>query len=217
MNVRDVMTTDVVTVPPGESLKDVAQLMVERRISGVPVVDNEGDVLGVVTEGDLIVKERGLRQGRGRPLAWLVDPIEIDLRLKLEARVVGEAMTSPPVTIEPWRQVAAAADLMVTKHVNRLPVVDHGKLIGIVTRADLVRAFARSDAEVAHEIQEDVVGRHLLLEPHAVEVAVTAGEVELSGEVGRRSQADLLPKLAAKVPGVVAVSSQVTWRFDDTR
>jgi CBS domain-containing protein len=217
MNVRDVMTTDVVTVAPGESLKNVAKLMVERRISGVPVVDSEGAVLGVVTEADLLLKERGLRGGRGGPLAWIVDPLEIDTRLKFEARVAGEAMTSPPVTVEPFRRVAAAADLMIAKRVNRLPVVAAGKLVGIVSRADLVRAFARSDAEIAHEIREDVVGHHLLLEPHVVGVEVEAGEVLLSGALGRRSQADLLPKLVSTVPGVVAVRSELTWGLDDTR
>jgi CBS domain-containing protein len=217
MHVRDVMTNDVATVPPGESLKDVARLMVERGISGVPVVGGDGTVLGIVTEADLLIKERGLPQGRSGPLAWLVDPLTIDSRLKFEARVAGEAMTSPPVTIEPSRRVADAADLMIANRVNRLPVVEAGRLVGIVARADLVRAFARSDAEVAADIREDVLEGHLLLERHAVDVEVVAGEVLLGGVLGRRSQADLLPKLVAAVPGVVAVRSELTWRLDDTR
>lgn len=217
VKVGDVMTTEVVTVPPGESLKEVARLMVERRISGVPVVDGEGRVLGVVSEADLLVKERGVRESRGGPLAWLVDPLEVGERLKIEARVAGEAMTSPAVTIEPHRLVASAAERMLEQGVNRLPVVVGDRLVGIVTRADLVRAFARSDAEIVREIREDVVGEHMLLDEHAVGVEVDDGEVLLSGELGRRSQVDLLPRLAAQVPGVIGVESRLTWREDDTR
>lgn len=217
MNVRDVMTTDVVTVEPGASLKEVARLMVGRRISGVPVVDGEGRVLGVLSEGDLLVKERGARRTRGGPLAWLVDPVDVGERIKLDARVAGEAMTSPAVMIAPSRPLSAAADLMLARRVNRLPVLQDGKLVGIVTRADLVRAFARSDAAIAREIREDVLGTHMLLDEHAVDVEVEGGEVHLSGVLGRRTQADLLPALARKVPGVVAVDSRVTWREDDAR
>jgi CBS domain-containing protein len=217
MKVRDVMTTEVATVEPGTSLKEAARLMVERRISGVPVVDGEGRVLGVLSEGDLLVKERGARRARGGPLAWLVDPVDVGDRMKLEARVAGEAMTSPALTITPSRALSAAADVMLAHRINRLPVLQDGKLVGIVTRADLVRAFARSDASIAREIREDVLGTHMLLDEHAVDVEVEDGEVQLSGVLGRRTQAELLPALAGKVPGVVAVASHVTWREDDTQ
>ncbi|HZC29899.1 MAG TPA: CBS domain-containing protein, partial [Gaiellaceae bacterium] len=158
MRVQDVMTKDVAAVLPGTPLKEVAQLLVDRKVSGVPVVDGDGCVLGVVSETDLLVKERGAPRRRGGPLAWLVDPIEIGQRLKLEARVAGEAMSAPAVTISPLRSLAAAAESMLDNRVNRLPVVRDGKLVGIVTRADLVQAFARSDAELVQEIREDVVG-----------------------------------------------------------
>jgi CBS domain-containing protein len=217
MKVEDAMTTDVVSVLPGESLKEVARIMVERRISGVPVVDGDGRLLGVVSEADLIVKELGAWRSVGGPLAWLVDPLEVGERLKLEARVAGEAMTSPAVTIEPHRSVMTAADRMLERGVNRLPVVVADRLVGILTRADLVRAFARADSEIAREIREDVVGEHMMLDEHAVEVDVEAGEVLLSGALGRRSQAELLPRLISRVPGVVGVHSRLTWREDDTR
>lgn len=190
MRVSDVMTSDVAAVPPGESLKDVAKLMLERRISGVPVVDGEGDVLGVLSETDLLVP-------RGH--------------------VAGEAMTSPAVTIAPARPLTVAADLMLERSINRLPVVDAGKLVGILTRADLVRAFARSDAEIAREIREDVLGNYMLLAANAIAVDVENGDVELSGTLGRRTQAELLPKLVRKVAGVLDVRSRLTWGEDDTR
>ncbi|HZC30197.1 MAG TPA: BON domain-containing protein, partial [Gaiellaceae bacterium] len=82
---------------------------------------------------------------------------------------------------------------------------------------DLVQAFTRSDAELVKEIREDVVGRQMLLDEHAVDVEVDAGEVQLAGVLGRRSQAELLPRLTGKVAGVVRVDSKLTWREDDTR
>lgn len=216
MNVEDVMTTDVATVTPSTPLKDVAQILVERDISGVPVVDADGSVLGVVSEADLLAKERAEPPTRGGPLAWLVDPIEIIERRKLGARVAGEVMTSPAVTIPPYRNLATAAGVMLDNRVNRLPVIRDGKLVGIVTRADLVRAFARSDAEVLREIREDVLGRQMLLDDYAVDVAVDAGDVVLSGVMGRRSQVELIPRLVARVAGVVGIENKLSWREDDT-
>src|SRR5919108_5520973 len=138
MNVRDVMSTDVATVEPGTSLKEVAQILVERGISGVPVVNTDGEVLGVVSETDLLAKARAEPPGaRGGPLAWLVDPIDIRARRKLSGRVAGELMSAPPVTIAPNRGLATTAGCMLDNRVNRLPVVLDGKLVGIVTRADL--------------------------------------------------------------------------------
>jgi CBS domain-containing protein len=218
MKIADIMSTEVVTVSPGTSLKDVAQLLIDHKISGVPVVDDAGGVLGVVSETDLIVKERGVPRDHGGPLAWLVDPIDLSERVKLEARIAGQAMTSPAVTIAPRRPISAAAERMLERRINRLPVVsDGGRLVGIVTRADLVRAFTRSDAEVAREIRSEVLGDQMLLDEHAVEVEVAAGEVLLTGEIGRRSQAALLPRLAGRVAGVVRVDSKLTWREDDTK
>ena len=216
MRVDDVMTTDVATVTPGTSLKDVARILVERDISGVPVVDADGDVLGVVSEADLLAKERAEPPTRGGPLAWLVDPIEVIERRKLGARLAGEVMTSPAVTIAPYRNLATAAGIMLDNRVNRLPVVSDGELVGIVTRADLVRAFARSDAEVLQEIRQDVLGRQMLLADYAVDVEVDAGDVVLSGEMGRRSQVELIPRLVARVAGVVGIENKLTWREDDT-
>jgi CBS domain-containing protein len=217
MNVRDVMSTDVATVEPGTSLKEVAQILVERGISGVPVVNTDGEVLGVVSETDLLAKERAEPPGaQGGPLAWLVDPIDIRARRKLSGRVAGELMSAPPVTIAPNRGLATTAGCMLDNRVNRLPVVLDGKLVGIVTRADLVRAFARPDAELVREIREEVLGRKMLLDDYAVDVEVDAGEVVLSGVLGRRSQVELLPRLVARVAGVVGVENKLTWREDDT-
>jgi CBS domain-containing protein len=125
-------------------------------------------------------------------------------------------MTSPATTIGAERHVSEAARLMTEKGIKRLPVVDaDGELVGIVTRSDLVRAFARPDDEIEREIREDVVRRALWIEDKALDLRVERGEVTLSGELERRSDAELLPPFVARVPGVVTVRSDLTWRYDD--
>jgi predicted transcriptional regulator len=202
MNVGELMTREVVAVPPGASLKQAAQLLVDRRISGLPVVDDQNHVLGVLSEADLLQKEA---TGLG---------LDLD-QSRREARLVGEAMSAPPLTIERDRPVSAAAALMIQKGVNRLPVVEQERLVGIVTRADLVRAFVRSDAAIASEIREDVVAGRLRLDARGVQVEVDAGEAKLSGRLENRADAGLLETLVAAVPGVVGVHSKLTWTDDD--
>jgi CBS domain-containing protein len=215
MKIRDVMVREVTTVAPETSLKDVASVLAERGISGLPVVDSGGAVVGVVSEADILVKERAGSGRRGGVLGWLLGTSGVDEAAKLEARTAGEAMTSPAITVEPDRSVAYAAGVMVDRGVNRLPVVDGGELLGIVTRADLVRAFTREDGELAREIREDVVLKQFWIAPETVTVEVRRGEVRISGEVEKKSVAELLASFVERVPGVVAVNSSLTWREDD--
>jgi len=216
MKVEDVMTRDVKTVTPETSLREVARILAEHRVSGIPVVE-DGRVVGVVSEADILVKERGEKPGRGGLLGLLLND-GAQLEAKLQARTAGEAMTSPAVTIGPRRRVAEAAAKMIEEQVNRLPVVDDdGNLVGIVTRADLVRAFVRSDEEIAREIREDVIFRTLWIPPEQVEVEVEKGAVTLRGHVENRSDAELLPSFVQRVPGVVSVDTQLTWEDEDGR
>jgi len=218
MKTKDLMTRDVVTAAPEASLKDVAKTLLERGISGMPVCDHEGRVLGVISEADILHKERGRIERGGGPLAWLIDGTPYTDVAKANARTAREAMTAPAITIGPDRPAAAAARLMVEEGVNRLPVVAHdGKLVGIVTRADLVRAFTCSDEEIAEEIREDVLKRALWVEPDTIEVDVSDGEVALYGELATSSDVAVLEKLVEKVPGVVSMRSNVTHRVDDLR
>jgi CBS domain-containing protein len=218
MNVEDVMTTDVVTVGPDTPLKQVARQLVERRISGLPVVNDEGEVVGVVSEADLLVKEGGVTPRRPGLIAWLLDPSDPKEQLKLEARVARDAMTTPPVTIAPYRSTAAAAQDMLERGINRLPVVRNGRLVGLVTRADLVRAFARSDGQVAEDVRHQVEDFLALEDDFSqIDVTVVEGELTLGGRLRRRSTAEFLPAVLARVPGVVGVRSELTWIEDDSK
>src|SRR5579884_1356748 len=154
MRVDDVMSREVIALPARASLKEAARLLLEHRISGVPIVDDRRRLVGVLSESDLVAKEGG------------EDSSEAS---KLEARLAGEAMTAPAKTIAPWRSVASAAAQMLAEGVNRLPVVDgDGRLVGIVTRADLVRAFARGDDDIAREIREDVIAGSMRLDERRI-------------------------------------------------
>ena len=207
MKVKDVMTREVATVAPSTSLRDAAALLVQRGISGVPVVDG-ARVVGVVSERDLLFKEQQPTE-TPRWLAWALDPMAVADRPKLEAHTVGEAMTSPALTITSSATVNLAAKTMLGGGVSRLPVVDAGELVGIVTRADLVRAFVRSDDEIAREIHDDVVVRTLWLDGNAVKVDVHDGQVTLSGRVSEDVDEALLERFVRRVPGVLDVRSEI--------
>jgi CBS domain-containing protein len=120
------------------------------------------------------------------------------------------------VTVEPFWSIPGAAALMRDYHVKRLPVVRRGRVVGIVSRADIVRAIARTDAEIRQEVR-DLIAFHqgLWSDSLAVDVSIVDGETTLTGEVQRRSMAQTLPELIARIPGVLNVRSELTWRDDD--
>jgi CBS-domain-containing membrane protein len=215
--VRDVMTRAVLSVGPETPIKDVARLLIEHRISGMPVVDDAGRVLGVISEGDLLVKEQQPRATRHRPLARLFgDSAETRQALaKAEALTAGDAMTAPAITIEASSPVGAAASLMIERKVNRLPVTEDGRLAGIVTRADVIRTFARSDEELAEAIRTDVLVRTLWLDPERFEVEVVNGVATIHGQTERRSTAAMVQRMAEALPGIVAVVADIAWTVDD--
>jgi CBS domain-containing protein len=214
MKVRDVMTTEVIAVAPDASLKEVAQQLSRHGISGVPVTDEKRRVVGVVSETEIVRAEVGDGREPG-----LLGRMLLGLRLpKLDGRTAGEAMTSPPINVSPEVDLADAARLMTERRVNRLPVVaGDGTLMGIVTRADLVRAFVRSDEEIERELREDVVLDTLWIDPADLWISVQGGEVRLAGKVDTKADAQLLEHFASRVPGVVSVHSTLRWRIDKPR
>jgi CBS domain-containing protein len=219
MTVRDVMTRSVVSVHRTTPIKEVAQLLIENGISGVPVVDVTGAVIGVVSEADLLIKEQGADAIRHRPLArFRGESAESRAQLvKLGAVTAADAMTAPAITITPARSIHDAAAIMTSRKVNRLPVVDDGKLVGIVSRSDLVRAYVRSDDELAATIRQDVILRILWLDPTLFTVVVEDGRASISGHVERRSTAEMIERAVRMVPGIVDVHASVAWSTDDGR
>jgi CBS domain-containing protein len=215
--IRDAMTRNVITVDRDTPLKDVAQLLIDRRISGVPVVDANRAVLGVVSEADLLIKESGVDGLAPRRFSWLLGEGSQTRtrRAKIAAVTAGEAMTSPAVTAGPELSLPAAAERMTAHRVNRLPVIEDGRLVGIVTRADLVRAFVRSDADIATTIRDEVLRRILWLDPAGFTVDVSDGVVAIRGGVERRSTAIAIEHAIGMVPGVVGVESDLPWSLDD--
>jgi CBS domain-containing protein len=213
--VQDVMTREVVAVRGPTPFKELVRLLNEHRVTAVPVLDDAGrQVVGVVSESDLVLKEVApLREGHTSLFETAEHRGE---RAKAASLTAAELMTAPAVTVGPDEPVATAARRMYDRRVKRLPVVDHGgALVGIVTRADLLKVFLRSDEELRFDVLDHVGGDLLRLTPGAVEVGVSDGVVRLTGRVRRRSQALTLEKVTGAVDGVVAVASRLTWKVDD--
>ena len=217
MKVRDVMTTDVASVAPAMRLKDLARLLLERRISGAPVVDEDGRVVGVVSETDLLAKEVGRPLSRRTPLDWIFGEVpSTSEQRRRDATTVEQAMSTPATTIGADRPLREAATIMVDRAVNRLPVVDQGRLVGIITRADLVRAYLRRDDELLGTIRDEVIRGAMWLDPNDLRVEVHDGLVTIAGSVDRRSTATILEKLILLVDGVDGVANYLTSEYDDS-
>lgn len=205
MRIQDVMTADVRVVSPQTSLKEVAALMTAEEISGVPVVE-EGRPLGVVAQSDIVRMEQQAEDeliGRRSSHRRTGD--------QLPKRTAADAMSQPPLTAAPNLSVVGAAWRMTEHDVSRLLVVADGRLIGIVTRSDLVRAFARSDEQIWTEIVDEVLPS-LGVSPNEVDVAVDNGSVVLGGEVEDELDARCLPHAVSSVVGVIDVSSTIQAR-----
>lgn len=199
--VRDVMTTDVAAVEPDTSYHDVARLMTERRVNAVAVIDDGRHVLGVVSEADMIRRqERGFgRLGTGLPLRRRRE------RAQAGARTAAGLMTTPPVTIHPDAPLGAAARQLNGRHIRRMPVVDrHGRLLGIVSRRDLLRVFLRPDEDIAADVRA-LLTNILLEDPEAFSVTVNDGIVTIRGTFSTREAAEAALALAGDVDGVVHV------------
>lgn len=215
MRVSDVMTTDVLTIGREASLKEAATVMVNGGISGLPVVDDQRHVIGIITEADFVSAEADRSWGRQRRrlLANVFGESNSPI-----ASTVGDVMTANIETIDRGSSVTEAARRMSDLGVKRLPVVTpDGTLEGIISRADVMAAFARPDDELKFEIESDVIERIMRLEPDSISVAVVDGSVTLSGTVETKSESRLIEELAVRVEGVVGVDSKLMYTHDDTR
>jgi CBS domain-containing protein len=209
------MTSEVVTVGEQASFKEVAATMAEHRVSALPVLDAEGRVAGIVSEADLLLKEE-FPEGPagGRLFQGHRQRME---RAKAAGGIAAELMTAPAVTIGPDATVTEAARLLHRHGIKRLLVVDPaGPLLGIVSRADLLKVFLRSDAEIAQEVRQEVLVRTMWVNPDTVTITVRDGIVTLSGQLERRSLVPIAVSLVCSLDGVVDVVDQLSFEVDDS-
>lgn len=204
--VDKVMTTRVITARPSTGYKELARLLNEHAVSALPVVDVVGDerrLVGIVSEADLLAK-KGPKYPEARSRGD---------EAREEALTAADLMTSPAVTVQPGDSLAQAARLMHRKKVKRLPVMNaKGRLVGVVSRSDLVKPFLRSDESIRQEIQNDVLVRTLHLDPAAVQVSVDEGVVKLDGELESKRLVAVLRRLVRSMEGVVGVEDRLTSR-----
>lgn len=202
MRVVDLMTTELIQVYPDTGIKEAARLMFRHRVSGLPVVDAGGRLVGIITEADFLRIEVA-RDGEETP-----EPIER----------VSQVMSEDVVTIPPDAEISDAARLMASNDIKRLPVIgEDRRLLGIISRMDVVAVFTRPDEVVEDEIREDLLRRVLFIDPDEIEVTVANGVVRFSGQIGTRNESRILEELARRLDGVTRVDNQLTWRVDDTR
>lgn len=209
--VSDVMTRTVVSVNAFTPFKEIVRRMHEYRVSAVPVVDEDHIVLGLVSEGDLILKEDADLEGPPRALDMAQRRRD---RSRAAGRVAAELMTEPAITIGPDATLGDAARLMHHRTVKRLPVVDPAEktILGIVSRADLLKVFLRDDAEIARELREDVIRRTLWIDPDTTRILVRDGIVTMEGQVEHRDLSSFIERLALETEGVVAVENRLTYQ-----
>ncbi|MFJ2302466.1 CBS domain-containing protein [Streptomyces sp. NPDC087787] len=210
--VEELMTRDVVRARRDTPFKELVRLLEENDVTAVPVVDELDRPMGLVSEADLLRKTTDQADSSGRtPIPHL----EAWERAKAEGSRAEELMSAPAVCARPEWTVVEAARLMETQHVKRLPVVDEAdRLLGIVSRGDLLRIFLRRDEAIRDEITGDLLRRTLGLDPRDVTAEVRDGRVTLTGIVEYRSLIPVIEQLCRGVDGVVSVSGNLAPRTD---
>ncbi len=206
--VRDVMSARPVWVSETTLFKEIAARLRENRVSGFPVLDADGKVTGVVSEADMLAKE-ALQTEPGGVRAVIAGLVHHTERAKADGVMAADLMTSPAVTITPEDTVEHAARLMRGRKVKRLPVVDAGRLVGIISRTDVLAVFDRTDEEIRAEIMSQVIsGRS---EPSQYSVIVTDGVVTVEGTPETISVGHDIVSRARHVQGVVAVRDRLVY------
>jgi CBS domain-containing protein len=230
MRAMDVMTTNVVTVGPSTSVQEVAKILSDQGISGVPVVDADNRVLGIVSEGDLLHRietgtERRPDRRTGRRRSWWLDTIGRDEELardyvKSHGRTAGDVMTREVVSVNDTTELADVATLLETKRIKRVPVLKDGKLVGIVSRANLVRALAAAGTRLTADTATDdrTIRQRLLAELQgqewvhtwAADIIVRDGVVHIWVADDRPKQERQALRIAAEnIPGVRGVEEHI--------
>lgn len=213
--IADVMTQRVHVASPMTPFKLLVRLIEENRISAIPIVDQSGVPVGLVSEGDLLFKERI------EELETSTDLLHLRRRHRERAKAEGltaaDVMTSPAITVRADGRLADAARMMHERNVRQLVVVDdRGKIAGIVSRGDVLQVFLRTDEDLREEIVGGVIPSLILTSDDPIGVDVRYSVVTLDGEVDRKSDVEVLGRMARAVDGVVGVVNGLTYRWDDT-
>jgi len=212
--VADVMTTQVHVADPSAPFKVLVRLIEENRVSAIPIVDQNGVPVGIVSESDLLHKQRR------HELEAEANLFELRKHRHERAHAAGlvasELMTSPPITVPTDTPLAEAARLMQARNVRRLVVVDaRGRIAGIVSRSDLLQVFMRTDEDLRADVVDRIIPAVLIELSEDVSIQVHSNVITLSGIVERRSDAEILGRLAGDLDGVVGIENQLTYRWDD--
>ena len=215
MRAREIMTMEVVSVSPDASILEAVRLMLQNRISGLPVVDRQGMLVGVVTEGDFLRRaETGTQRKRARWIEFFMGPGQsADEYVHSHGRKVADVMTSTPITITEDTRLDDIVSLMERSSIKRLPVVRQGRVVGIVSRANLLHALASVVGELPASAATDVTIREQIVSefsnkawsPRDFNVVVRDGVVELWGEILDEREA------GKTVAGVKAVKDHLVW------
>ncbi|MGB7859274.1 MAG: CBS domain-containing protein [Acidimicrobiia bacterium] len=213
MRIRELMTKDILTVGPETSLKEAARRMLEASVSGLPVTDG-GRLVGIITEADFVRSEAG-RSAKKR--AGLLRFLAKDEGIPSHELLVGDVMTRDVHTIGPDADHVEAARTMSIDGVKRLPVLEEGDLVGLVSRTDILRAFVRPDNDIVDEITSEVMRKVMWVDPKRVSIVCEDGNLRLSGQMETRADAELLIELTKRIDGVASVEDRLTWEIDNTK
>lgn len=222
MQASDIMTTQVVSIAPDSSVYDAAKLLAGNRISGMPVIDDTGSVIGIVSEGDLL---RRVETGTDNPRrSWLAEFLAPTRQLAVEylkehSIQVRDVMSTPAITVDECAPLTEVAELLGRRHFKRLPVLRKGKLVGIVSRANLVRALAScappqidtqpSDEQIRRAITKELDGHRWAMAADGL--IVTEGVVHCWGVVGSEEERKAVLAAAARVAGVKDVKDHLEY------
>ncbi len=208
--VRDIMTTRVIWVRKDASFRELAAALREYRVSAFPVLDQDGTVIGVVSEADMLLKEA--LGGGDDGLPGIAGILRRHDQEKARGITAGDLMTAAPVTVSPDDTVEHAARLMYERRVKRLPVVDAGRhLVGIISRADVLSVFDRSDADIREEVRTGVLMQGFSVSPDTPTVTVNDGVVTLVGKAENREVGREIAHRIRHIRGVVAVRDRLSY------
>jgi len=211
--VATVMTKDPYTVKPDTDFKTIVDLLAAKQISAVAVVTGDGLPLGVVSEADLLRKQEN--DGADEQHTLFAGREARRRTRKAAAIQAKDLMTASVYSVAPDDTVTFAARELARRGVRRLFVIDDGKIVGVVSRRDLLSLFRRSDEDIQHEVMQEILVRTLWADPKSVNVTVVDGVVTMLGRLERKCEVDIAGRLVPKIPGVIEVHNRMDYTWND--